>query len=47
MNRAVSPLRKAEDAFFIDSTGRTVEEIVEEMVKRVMARQGKDETLHR
>jgi len=47
MNRAVSPLRKAEDAFFIDSTGRTVKEIVEEMVQRVMARQGKDETSHR
>ena len=47
MSRAISPLRKAEDAFFIDSTGRTVEEIVEEMVQRVMARQGKDETSHR
>lgn len=35
MNRAISPLRKAEDAFLIDSTGRTVEEIVEEMVRRV------------
>ena len=47
MNRAISPLRKAEDAFFIDSTGRTVDEIVNEMVQRVMARQGKDETSHR
>jgi cytidylate kinase len=47
MNRAISPLRKAEDAFFIDSTGRTVQEIVEEMVNRVKARQGKDETSHR
>jgi cytidylate kinase len=47
MNRAISPLRKAEDAFFIDSTGRTVEEIVEEMIQRVMARQRKDETSHR
>jgi cytidylate kinase len=47
MNRAISPLRKAEDAFFIDSTGRMVEEIVEEMVQRVMARQREDETLHR
>jgi cytidylate kinase len=47
MNRAISPLRKAEDAFFIDSTGRTVEEIVEEMVRRVRARQRKDETSHR
>jgi cytidylate kinase len=47
MNRAISPLRKAEDAFFIDSTGRTVEEIVEEMVQRVMAVQRRDETSHR
>ena len=47
MNRAISPLRKAEDAFFIDSTGRTVEEIVEEMASRVKARQGRDETAHR
>ena len=47
MSRAISPLRKAEDAFFIDSTGRTVEEIVEEMVNRVKARQRKDETLRR
>jgi cytidylate kinase len=46
MNRAISPLRKAEDAFFIDSTGRTVEEIVEEMVQCVMARQREDETSH-
>lgn len=47
MNRAISPLRKAEDAFFIDSTGRTVEEIVEEMANRVKARQARDETSHR
>jgi cytidylate kinase len=46
MSRAISPLRKAEDAFFIDSTGRTVQEIVEEMVQRVMARQRKDEASH-
>lgn len=47
MSRAISPLRKAEDAFFIDSTGRTVEEIVKEMVQRVIARKRKDETSHR
>ena len=47
MNRAISPLRKAEDAFFIDSTGRTVKEIVEQMVNRVKARQERDETSHR
>jgi cytidylate kinase len=47
MSRTISPLRKAEDAFLIDSTGRTVEEIVEEMVDRVKARQGQHETAHR
>jgi cytidylate kinase len=33
MTRAISPLRKAEDATFIDSTGRSVEEVVEEMAR--------------
>jgi len=47
MNRAISPLRKAADALFIDSTGRTVEEIVEEMVQWVKTRLGKDETSDR
>jgi cytidylate kinase len=47
MNRDISPLRMAEDAFFIDSTGRTVQEIVEEMVQRVITRQGKGETSRR
>jgi CMP/dCMP kinase len=47
MHRTISPLRRAEDAFYIDSTGRSVEEIVEEMFQRVMASQRKDETLHR
>jgi len=46
INRSVSPLKKAEDALLIDSTGRTVEEIVEEMVERVKARQGQNEALH-
>ncbi len=31
MNRSLSPLKKAEDAIFIDSTHRSVEEIVNEM----------------
>ena len=35
MNRALSPLKRAEDAFFINSTHRSVEEIVEEMVRIV------------
>jgi cytidylate kinase len=47
MSRDLSPLKRAKDAFFINSTHRSVEEIVEEMVRKVMARQGKDETLYR
>lgn len=47
MSRGISPLKKAEDALFIDSTGRSVEDIVEEMFQEVMVRQRKDETLHR
>jgi cytidylate kinase len=35
MTRDLSPLRKADDALFIDSTHRSVEEIVEEMVRIV------------
>jgi cytidylate kinase len=35
INRDLSPLKKAEDAVFIDSTDLTVEEIVEEMVRVV------------
>jgi cytidylate kinase len=35
MSRDLSPLKKADDAFFIDSTHRSVEEIVEEMVRIV------------
>ena len=31
-NRAIAPLRQAEDAVLIDSTGRTIDEIVDEMV---------------
>ncbi len=33
MNRTVSPLKKADDAIRIDSTCRTVEEIVQEMIR--------------
>ena len=35
MTRSISPLRRAEDAVFIDSTGRSVEDIVEEMAGMV------------
>ena len=38
MTRAISPLRKAEDAVAIDSTDRSVDEVVEEMVRIVMLR---------
>jgi cytidylate kinase len=38
MHRSQSPLRKADDALFIDSTRRSVEEIVEEMVRIVKAK---------
>jgi len=33
-NRAVSPLRPADDAFVVDTTGRTVAEVVAELVDR-------------
>jgi CMP/dCMP kinase len=35
MNRALSPLRKAEDAVLIDSTRRSAKEVIEEMVRHV------------
>ncbi len=35
MHRALSPLRRAEDSILIDSTHRSVEEVVEEMLKIV------------
>jgi len=38
MHRIHSPLKKANDALFIDSTHRSVEEVVEEMVHRVKAK---------
>jgi cytidylate kinase len=40
MHRDHSPLKKAEDAVFIDSTHRSVEEVVEEMI-RVVKTKGK------
>lgn len=38
MHRTHSPLKKANDALFIDSTHRSVEEVVEEMVRIVKER---------
>jgi len=39
MTRAISPLRKAEDGVYVDSTHRSVEEVVEEMVRLVRFRE--------
>jgi CMP/dCMP kinase len=36
MSRAISPLKRAEDAILIDSTDLSVEQVVEEMVQEVM-----------
>lgn len=38
MHRSHSPLKKAKDAVFIDSTHRSVEEVVEEMVRIIKER---------
>lgn len=37
--RPVAPLRRAEDAVLVDSTGRDVDDVIEEMVRVVGARQ--------
>jgi len=36
--RALAPLRPAEDAFVVDSTGRTIDEVVDEIVRLVQTR---------
>ena len=46
MHRIHSPLKKANDAVFIDSTHRSVEEVVEEMVRMVKAKVKGSETDH-
>jgi cytidylate kinase len=38
MHRSHSPLKKADDALFVDTTHRSVEEIVDEMARTVKAR---------
>ncbi len=38
MNRAVAPLRKADDAIAVDSTGLTLDEVVDTMVAAVVRR---------
>ncbi len=44
MHRIHSPLRKANDAVFIDSTHRSVEEVVEEMVRIIKTKVERSET---
>lgn len=38
--RPVAPLRRADDAVLIDSTGRDIDQVIEEMVRVVEARRG-------
>ena len=40
MNRTLSPLRRAEDAVLIDSSHRSAEDVIEEMVRLVKEREG-------
>lgn len=47
MHRALSPLKRAEDSILIDSTHRSVEEVVEEMLKKVEEKRRRDEDFHR
>jgi len=42
MTRSLSPLRRAEDAFLIDSTGRSVEEVIGEMI-RLIEKKGEEQ----
>ena len=39
--REIAPLRQAEDAIYMDSTNMTVEEVTDEIVRMVKAKQGK------
>lgn len=41
--RKIAPLRQAEDAIYMDSTNMTVEEVTNEIVRIVKARQGKQQ----
>ena len=47
MNRSLSPLRKADDAILINSTCRSVEEVVGEMVRSAVKKRRRDETDYR
>lgn len=35
MNREISPLRKADDAITLDTTGKSIEEVTEEILEMV------------
>ena len=35
MNREISPLRKADDAVILDTTGKTIEEVTDEILAMV------------
>ena len=41
MHRAVSPLRKADDAMVIDSTDLSIEEVVEQMAGRILEKENR------
>ncbi len=47
MNRSLSPLRKADDAILINSTSRSIEEVVGEMVRIALGKRRRDETNYR
>lgn len=47
MSRRHSPLKRAEDAVLIDSTNRSVDEVVGEMVRLIQEKRRSVETVHR
>lgn len=47
MHRALSPLKRAEDSILIDSTHRSVEDVVEEMLKKIEEKRRRDENFNR
>ncbi|MCM8757923.1 MAG: (d)CMP kinase [Candidatus Omnitrophica bacterium] len=40
-NRSYAPLKKAKDAFYLDTTKLSIEEVVEELLKKISSRYGK------
>jgi len=39
--REIAPLRPAEDGIVIDSTGKTVEEVVDEMLRAIKSKENR------